>query len=186
MTQINTFHHKKTYTYKDYAQLPENAPYELINGQLVEEPAPTYNHQKVSKNLFVLLHNHAEVRNQTGEVLYAPLDVYLEATELFQPDLVYIANDQKHIIKNDKIEGAPYIVFEILSPSTAYYDLRHKKDIYAKHGVKEYWIIDPMDQSIEVYEQNNGAFEFSTKKVNNGKLSSTVLKDFTTNLEEIF
>ena len=178
--------HKKTYFYKDYAQLPEKAPYELINGQLVKEPAPTYQHQKISKNLFVLLHNHAEVINQLGEVCFAPLDVYLEEIETFQPDLIFIANERKQIITNEKIVGAPDIVFEILSPSTAYYDLRHKKDIYAKHGVKEYWIIDPMEKSIEVYEQKDSEFELHSKQINSGKVNSQVLSTFTFTLEEIF
>jgi Uma2 family endonuclease len=186
MSQIDTIQKQKTYTYQDYAQLPEGAPYELINGQLVNEPSPTPYHQDISGKLLTFINNYLNANHLVGKAFVAPLDVYLENKETFQPDLIFISKERLNIIKEKNIQGAPDIVFEILSPSTAYYDLRHKKDIYAKHGVKEYWIIDPMEQSIEVYEQNNGAFEFSTKKVNNGKLSSMALKGFAVALEEIF
>ena len=185
MTQTSTIPEKKTYTYKDYAQLPEGAPYELINGQLVEEPSPSSLHQDIAFTLSGMLYDFLKSK-KCGKAFAAPLDVYFEEKETFQPDLIFISNKRLNIVKEQNIEGAPDIIFEILSPATAYYDLRHKKDIYAKHGVKEYWIIDPMEKSIEVYEQKDSEFELHSKQINSGKVNSQVLSTFTFTLEEIF
>ncbi len=82
----------------------------------------------------------------------------IEKTETYQPDIIFISKERLQIIKEQKPEGATDLVIEILSPSTAYYDLRHEKEIYAMHGVKEYWIVDPIEKSIEVYENMNSEF----------------------------
>ena len=186
MTQPQTIPEKSQYTYQDYAQLPEGSAYQLINGKLIMAPTPSLYHQQISKRLGFLIYEHAEVKNQLGEVNYSPIDVYFEETETYQPDLIFISNERKHIMKEDKVEGAPDIVFEILSVSTAYYDLRHKKQIYAKHGVKEYWIIDPMEQSIEIYELKDGRFELSNYKKQQGQVKSSVLTSLTIELRQIF
>jgi Uma2 family endonuclease len=144
---------KKKFTYADYAKLPEGAPYQLIGGELVKSPAPTVLHQEINVTLFQKLFQFQ--RQGKGKAFFAPLDVYLSDTETYQPDLMFITNDRLEIIKEKNIRGAPDLVMEVLSPGTAYYDLRHKKDVYAEHGVREYWIVDPMERSIEVYENRD-------------------------------
>lgn len=149
----------KKKTYADYAKLPEGAPIQLINGEFVESPAPTINHQTVIK---VLFRAADELERQgKGTAFFAPLDVYLAETETYQPDVVFISTNRSGIIGEKKIEGAPDIVMEILSPSTAYYDLRHKKQVYGETGVLEYWIVDPMERTVEVYTNRDGEFRLA-------------------------
>ncbi len=133
---------KRIYTYADYEKLPEGAPYQLIGGDLVKEPSPVPYHQILSRRIEFELVKFVEER-ALGEVLYAPMDVYLSDTEVYQPDILFISKERMSIIGEKKIEAAPDLVIEILSPSSAYYDLRHKKNVYETSGVKEYWVVDP-------------------------------------------
>lgn len=177
---------KKCYTYEDYAKLPEGARYQLIGGQLIMTPAPSTYHQEISKRLEYLLYEYVELRQKLGKVYYAPVDVYLEDEETYQPDIIFISNTRLDIIKKEKIEGAPDIIIEILSPSTAYYDLVHKKELYARHSVKEYWIVDPIGKWIELYKNDNGAFLLVTKARKGESISSEVLVGFTVALDTVF
>lgn len=186
MRNIKSLAQKGAYTYDDYAKLPEGAPYELINGQLIEEPSPTPYHQDLVMKLSNLIYNHLQVTNDLGKVFTAPLDVYLEHHETFQPDIIFVGKERKPIIGEKMINGAPDLVIEILSPATAYYDLRHKKRVYAKQGVQEYWIVDPKEQSIEVYTQSNGEFSFKNGQIKEGHITSTILKGLIIPLEELF
>ena len=132
---------KKGYTYEDYAQLPEGAPYQLIDGELVMSPSPTPTHQRILFSLSVALHLFVK-EHDLGQVLIAPMDVYLSETDTPQPDILFIAKARLEIIGEKYVDGAPDLVMEILSPSTAYYDLKKKKRLYEASGVKEYWIVD--------------------------------------------
>lgn len=83
-------------------------------------------------------------------------------------------------------EGVPDLVIEILSESTAYYDLRHKKNVYEKTGVKEYWIVDPIEKSIEVYENTSEGFRLFMRVVEKGRINSKLLEGFSVELEKVF
>lgn len=179
-------HEKKIYTYEDYAKLPEGLPYQLIGGKLIMTPAPSTYHQEISKRLEYLLYEYAELKQKLGKVFYAPIDVYFEEEETYQPDIIFISNDRIGIIKKEKIEGAPDIIIEILSPSTAYYDLVHKKDVYAKHGVKEYWIVDPIEKWVESYKNENGKFILIGRGQKDESINSAVLIGFKVKLDAIF
>jgi len=176
---------KKIYTYKDYEKLPEGAPYQLIGGDLIMTPSPTPQHQLISRRIAYLLVAFVEV-NKLGEVLYAPIDVYLSDTETYQPDIIFISKERLEIIGEKKIEAAPDLVIEILSPSTAYYDLKHKRSVYGKSGVREYWIVDPMEKSIEVYENADSKFERAGQAVEKGRAESKRLKGFGVEVEKVF
>lgn len=177
---------KESYTYEDYAKLPEGAPYQLIGGQLVMTPSPTPYHQEVSKRLEYLLYEFVEKKSSLGKIYDAPIDVYFEQGETYQPDIIFISNEKLHIIKKDKVEGAPDLIIEILSPTTAYYDLKHKKMTYERYGVREYWLVDPLEKSIEVYENREGKFVFAVEAEKQGKLRSVILPGFEIDLKEIF
>jgi Uma2 family endonuclease len=176
---------RDTYTYADYALLPEGAPYQLIAGKLIVTPAPTPYHQMISIRLQTRLFRFVEERN-LGVVLEAPIDVYLEETETYQPDIIYIAGDRLHIIEQARINGAPDLVVEILSPSTAYYDLKKKARKYAEHGVKEYWIVDPEEKSIELYRGVEGAFVREERVEETGTVKSRLLEGFEVEAPELF
>ncbi|MFN0049783.1 MAG: Uma2 family endonuclease [Cytophagales bacterium] len=168
----------------EYLQLPEGAKYQLIKGEIIEMPSPTDYHQEVLFILTVKLGNFL-LQNKIGVARFAPLDVHLDEENVFQPDLLYVSNENKHIIK-DRIYGAPDLVVEVLAPSTAYYDWEEKKEIYAKYGVKEYWIINPNKRSLEIYHNKNAEFDLVSKTKENGLIKSDVIVGFEFELSELF
>lgn len=182
----STLKQRQICTYKEYAALPEGAPYQLIGGKLVMTPAPAPHHQRISKKLEFVLYEFVEKKKGIGEIFYSPIDVYFEETEVYQPDIIFISKDRLEIIGDKKIEGPPDMIIEILSPSTAYYDLRHKRTMYAKHGVKEYWIVDPLEKSIEISENRAGEFAVVSRAAGSGQVKSKLLTGFAVEVREIF
>lgn len=174
----------KPKTYADYAKLEENAPYQLINGMFVKSPSPVPYHQSISKHIQFKLYTLEQ--QGKGKVFDAPIDVYLSEENTFQPDLIFIVTERLSIIGNKKIEGPPDIVIEILSPHTAYYDLRQKKEVYEQYGVKEYWIVDPMAKRIDVYENKGKKYVLITSAAETGEVSSELLGGFSVNLDSLF
>ena len=148
--------------------------YELINGEIVKKSAPSSKHQKVSGKLFRLLSDYAE-KKKLGEVLYAPLDVFLGEYNAIQPDLLFVAKAREEIITDNGVEGPPDMIIEILSPSTMKNDRGDKMKIYREHQVREYWIVDPKNQSIEVYQYQNGDYDLVSFAVEVGEINSSVL-----------
>jgi Uma2 family endonuclease len=133
-----------------FQNLPEGTPAQLINNQIVMSPAPTDSHQKILGKVYRQLGNFIEL-HQLGEVRVAPYDVFLNENNSFQPDIVFIASDNIKLIKEDGLHGAPDLVIEILSPATMKYDRGDKKDEYERNGVKEYWMVDPLEKTAEGY-----------------------------------
>ena len=114
------------------------------------------------------------------------MDVYLSETETYQPDVFIILNENTSIIEENRIKGAPDLVVEILSPSTAYYDLRHKKNIYEASGVKEYWILDPIEKSLEIYSLKEKKFILEAEYKQGEIAKSLLIADLEINLTEVF
>jgi Uma2 family endonuclease len=138
-------------TYEDYLHLPNDLNrYEILEGELSVTPAPSTKHQRVSANLFKLLTRHIDERN-LGKLFYAPIDLILDPTAVLQPDLLFVSSARQRIITEKAIEGAPDLVIEILSPATSRTDRVTKAQIYARHGVPAYWIVDPEQQVVEIY-----------------------------------
>jgi Uma2 family endonuclease len=125
---------------------------EYLNGDIVMTPARSPHHQIIVTNLLLLLGQHA-MQNGLGLVLPAPLDVVLaKEAQIAQPDLIFIAKARApKLVTRAAITGAPDLVLEIISPSTARADRKIKPPLYAKYGVAEYWLVDPEDQSVEVF-----------------------------------
>jgi Uma2 family endonuclease len=146
------------WTYADYAALPDDGRrYELIDGVLYMAPAPGTNHQGVNALLTTYLTLHVQLVG-LGRVFAAPTDVELDPGTVLQPDVIVILKANLSIITPSRIIGAPDLVIEIASPSTAGYDRREKQDAYARAGVTEYWIADPSAQTIEVLWLDQGAY----------------------------
>jgi Uma2 family endonuclease len=171
-------------TYADYQKLAEGEPYQLINGMFVKSPSPVTNHQRLIKRIeWALIPLE---KKGIGELLYAPLDVYFSDTEVYQPDIIFIARDNE-LVEIDKIvTGAPDIVIEVLSPSTAYYDLRHKAKVYAESGVKEYWIVDPGEKSVEIFSNSKGSFTLEQKAEGDCAAESKLFPEVNIELGELF
>ena len=142
------------YTFKDYLKLPEGSPYQLIEGELIMSPSPNSYHQTISKNLEFILIGFAKA-NKSGIVLHAPIDVYIDEKNVFQPDIIFISKENKSILRKKGIVGAPDLVIEILSVSTMGYDEIVKKNIYLEAGVKEYITVNPSEKIIKTYIDKN-------------------------------
>ncbi len=177
---------KKKYTEADYQLLEEGAPFQLINGELIMSPSPTPYHQILSKRIFKVIDTFLEKNNLEGTFLYAPLDIYFDEENIFQPDLLYIAGKPESELIEGRISVVPDLVVEILSPSTAYYDLRQKKDFYERFGVKEYLIIDPIRKDAELYFLENEEFILKQKGPQNGTISLNTLPGLQIDLQKLF
>ena len=177
---------KKIYTYQDYLNLPNDRNrYEIINGELIMTPAPKIIHQDISRNIEIELALFVQ-KHKLGKVYDAPCDIVLSNENVVQPDILFISKENMDIITEDNIQGAPDIVVEILSPSTGYYDLVAKKEIYETFGVKEYWIVDPKMQWVEIYIIKENRFNLYQRIEKTGKIQSQLLKGFELDLEIIF
>ena len=174
------------FTYEDYKHTSDNERYELINGDLIiMAPAPREAHQRADMKLGTRLDTFVEERD-LGRVYSAPFDVVLSNTVVVQPDLMFISNERLHIITEDNIRGAPDLVIEILSPSTAGRDRTVKRTIYAGFKVKEYWQVDTDAKTIMVLLLGEDGYDVEGIYGEGQTLTSPTLEDFTLNLDEIF
>ena len=143
------------FTAADYREMPDDGRrYQLIEGELIMAPAPNTFHQSISRNLLRLIDQYL-VQHPLGTVLGAPCDVYLDDQNVYQPDLLYIASRNTSRIRDDGIYGAPDLVVEILSPTSAAVD-RRKRAHFAAAGTVEFWQIDPALRQIQrfVFAEN--------------------------------
>ena len=175
----------RRYTAEDYAALPEGAPFQLINGELVMSPAPTFPHQIAIGNLFDALRQYFRA-HPNGNVYPSPLDVHIDDTNIPQPDLVVILHGNKGRAERDGFYGAPDLVIEVLSPSNAYRDLVEKKAIYEQSGVREYWIVDPDNHYIECLCKSATGFVLHSIARKEGVVSSSLLEGFSIELKDVF
>lgn len=150
-------------TYEEYCLLPDDRNrYEIFDGELSATPAPRIKHQRASSRLNVIISSHI-IPRQLGEIFAAPTDVILAPTTVVQPDLVFVANDRRHIVTERAIEGPPTLVIEILSPTTSHTDRVTKAQLYARFGVPHYWLLDTDQQVLEAYELNDGEYKLAAK-----------------------
>ena len=178
------------YTYGDYRTLPEDMSrrYELVHGDLYRVPAPTTRHQRILSTLNSLVLRQAKNR-QLGEVFFAPVDVILghgDAREVVQPDLVFVAANRRDIVKLHGIEGPPDLVVEILSPGTEERDRGYKLKMYARHGVREYWIVDPDPRTIDVYRAGAADYLAPVRYRETDVMTGALLRELTIPLHEVF
>lgn len=147
-----------------FDMLPEGTLCQIINNTLVMSPAPTNPHQEVLMKISGRMFHFIDTK-ELGELRVAPFDVYIDEENVFQPDIVFIATKNKHLLKDKGLFGAPDLVIEILSPGTKKYDLGPKKDVYEKNDVKEYWAVDPVSKEVLFYQLQHGSFvEMPTQK----------------------
>ena len=139
---------KIKFTVRDYMATPEDKRYELIEGDLLVTPSPTVNHQRIVLRLARWLSDFVE-REELGVVIIAPMNVILSDYDVLQPDILFVSNERAHIV-TDRVHGAPDLAVEVLSPGTEERDRVLKGTLYARHGVREYWLVDPAAQRIEV------------------------------------
>jgi len=137
-------------TADEYLALPEtNLPMNLIDGELIAMATPSADHQSLVLQIAIVL--KVKARALGGEVYIAPLDVRLDEFNVVQPDVLVILPGGKCQIIDNKLYGAPDLVVEVLSPSTAKLDRKRKFALYERFGVREYWMVDPAALLIEVW-----------------------------------
>ena len=135
--------------YAEYAAIPDDGRrHEVIDGEHYVNPAPNLYHQAVSKRLQHQLFTKIELAG-LGTLFDAPCDVQLSNHDIVQPDLLVVLSARTRIFTPTKVKGVPDLMVEILSPSTIDYDRTVKKELYQSAGVREYWIIDPSEHTLE-------------------------------------
>ncbi len=175
-------------TYQDYLDIPGEDRYELINGEFILVSAPNRAHQWASVTLVSRMALFVEDR-ELGWVFHAPFEVVLtdpEGINIIQPDIIFVSREREHIITRANIQGAPDLLVEILSPSTGRRDRTTKRDLYARHGVKEYWIADPEAQTVTVMLLTDGEYETVGEYGIEDTLTSPSLEGFSVRLDRIF
>ena len=147
-----------SWTYDDYAALPEDEHrYEIVNGVLVMAPAPSPDHQEIVLEIASYLRTHVKLAG-LGRVFPAPIDVDLGPKNVFQPDVVVVLNAHLDRVAAKKIVGAPDLVVEVVSPGSGVMDRIAKYAVYARAGIPEYWIVNPLRQTIEVSVLEDGEY----------------------------
>ena len=143
-------------TYEDYCAAPAENRYELLDGELIMVAAPNIKHESVRSLLGHHLSNFI-IDHGLGKLFYAPCDVMLSESDVVQPDLLFVSRRREHLLRDgQKVQGAPDLVIEILSPSTADRDRGKKLALYGRHGVTEYWLVDPVAETVSVHRQQAG------------------------------
>ena len=176
---------KTKLTYEDYAKTPEDERWELIDGELVMAAAPGEPHQSAQAALGSRVFLFVEQRG-LGRVYFSPFDVVLSDTDTVQPDLLFVSNERLDIITPANIQGAPDLVVEIRSLSTARQDWTVKRDLYARHGVREYWLVDPDAEILTVLLLGELGFEEAGTYWKGQTLKSPTLEGLLVNLDDIF
>jgi len=183
---------KKKYTYADYLTWPEDERWELIDGEAFDmTPAPGRHHQRLCLRIAYLLETFFE--GKTCEVNIAPFDVRIphrkEADDkidcVVQPDITVVCTPEK--LDDRGCRGAPDLVVEILSPSTASYDAIRKRRFYERVGVKEYWLVDPGNRLLIVHGlQKNGCFSGVEFFSDESRLTTKLFPGLEIDLSKVF
>ncbi|MGA3326299.1 MAG: Uma2 family endonuclease [Terriglobia bacterium] len=165
-------------TYDDFCLLPEDGKRrEIIEGELFVTPSPQTPHQRAVMRLSVHLWQFVD-SHELGEVFGAPFDVVFSEFDVVEPDLLYISNARANVLTNKNVQGAPDLVVEVLSESTARVDRSIKLKLYGKFGVQEYWIIDPNGPSAEIYRRGNEGLALVAKLSAGDALTSPMFPGF--------
>ncbi|MFH0907360.1 MAG: Uma2 family endonuclease [bacterium] len=138
---------KRRYAWSDYQRMEDDQRAEIIGGELYDmTPAPASRHQIILRELFGPMFNY--FKGKPCQVYVAPYDVKLSDEDIVQPDVLVVCDPRQ--IKRTHVEGAPALVIEIISPSSAQHDKVRKLQLYKQFGVKEYWIVTPFPPMIEI------------------------------------
>ncbi len=177
-------------TWKEFREMEvdedDHYIYELIDGILMKRTSPSLQHQRVSRMLSELLGAFLKA-NPIGEYFPAPTDVSLDEHNGIVPDISYVSNERAFIVENDDyIAGAPDLIIEIISPGNIKRDRVEKKNLYEHFAVKEFWLVDPANRSVEVYLMDGNAYQLQDLVEGEGKVLSTVIMGFELEVKELF
>lgn len=172
-------------TYEDYCLLPNDGKrYEIIDGELFVSPSPSRAHQKVVTRLVYYLLDFV-MKHQLGEVYVAPFDVVFSRFDVVEPDVLYVSNARAEILTAANVQGSPDLVVEVLSDSTEKIDRTTKLKLYARFGVREYWIVDPVSCSAEIYRATEAGLELARTLTAEDNLDSPLFPGFALALQKL-
>ncbi len=174
----------RRWTYEEYCRLDDDQRYEIIDGKLLMTPAPDTWHQSWTFEIAVTLREHVN-RHNLGRVFVAPVDVILDPENTVQPDVVFVSAANAGIIQRRGIFGVPELLVELVSVSSVRRDRYDKKALYARFGVKEYWIGDPANKTLEILSLQSGSYELHGCSEGRGNLSSLLLPGLEIDISEI-
>ena len=173
----------KKYTIEDYMKLDDGNRYELIEGELIVVPRPRTKHQEIADELVTSFKIFLR-ENPVGKV-YSDVDVFL-GNKVVAPDVLFITKERLNIVEELNIQGAPDLVVEVLSPSTVKYDKKKKSQLYFTNGVKEYWLVDPDHQFVEVFIAGEKQWQWFGIFDREDVLTTKLLPGLEVNLAEVF
>jgi Uma2 family endonuclease len=181
--------YKVRYTYDDYLLFPEDGMrHEIIGGEHYVTAAPNWKHQITASNLQIDIGGFVR-RKRLGRVFPAPFAVKLSNEDVVEPDLLFVSRERSFVEQDQGIFGAPDLVIEILSPSTQKRDETVKHQLYERFGVREYWIVDPLQETVKVYRPaENGGYQLAAElsAASKDQLRTPLLPGLAVPLEKIF
>jgi Uma2 family endonuclease len=166
-------------------ELEEGYFYELLNGIIVKKQVPSPQHQEASGNIHAAIHAFIKT-NQLGKCYTSPIDVFFDKYNNSQPDILFIRKNRQFIVTRDGIEGQPDLIVEIISPSSVRHDKVTKKALYLTFGVSEYWLVDPIYHTVEIYGLENNEYVLISSVIEFGEVESQVLEGFKIEITTIF
>ncbi len=147
------------WTYEDLLLLPDDGKrYEILDGELFVTASPYTRHQEILGRLFLEVANYLR-GNPLGRALFAPADVVLSRHDVVEPDLLFVAAERDEIVTERNIQGPPDLAVEVLSESTRKTDEVLKRRRYEQFGVREYWIVDPVVETVKIYRLAGASYE---------------------------
>jgi Uma2 family endonuclease len=172
--------------YTDLVQAPEDGRrYELYDGEVHVVPSPLPRHQITSENVAELLRSYVAAHG--GTYLVTPIDIVFSEYDVLMPDLVLFVEARKHLVPLDApIRDAPDLAVEILSPSTALTDRGRKMQMFARYGVREYWIVDPVEERLEIHTLAPGGYQLAQVATGSLPIRSPLLPEVDAPIESLF
>jgi Uma2 family endonuclease len=176
-------------TYDDFLLFPDDGKrHEIIDGEHYVTPSPNRRHQQLVGRLHLTIAAYLDSRRGAGEIYLAPFDVVLSRYDVVEPDLLFVASDQADILTEKNVQGPPALVIEVLSRSTRKRDTQSKRRLFERTGVREYWLVDPELDVVQVFRQSDGrllrVLELSSE--NDDTLMSPLLPGWAIALGDLF
>ncbi len=183
---------EQKFTYEDYLAWPEEERWQIINGKAYNmSPAPNLDHQAILGELHRQIANY--LLDKTCRVFASPVDIIFpksdqdikKTEDVVQPDIIVVC-DHKKLHERKRCIGAPDLVIEILSPSTAYIDMRDKRNLYEREGVREYWIVDPVHKTLQACILDGSKYRFPEIYSREDKIKVSILPELEIDLNLVF
>lgn len=177
-------------TYDDFLLFPNDGRrHELIDGEHYVSPAPSVRHQRIAGRLYVDISVYVRQNPDVGEAFIAPTDVVLSLFDVVEPDIVFVAADQRDMLTAANLRGAPALVIEVVSPHTRERDEFNKYQLFTRFGVREYWIVDPADQTVAICRRARGNRLVTSATLTadaDDVLTTPLLPGFSTSVRSLF